>query len=602
MGTIAFFYDLEYRYDQVGNRTEKIDHLNNVSTAYIYDVEDRATYGSNSNRLMTYRVTDNDTGAFEDVWYYYDVNGNVLRIVRLADGAGQYESTGFVYNKGGMVEYVVGETWNAIGEVEWHEGPGSLWEYALTPEPMTWAGARAYAQSRGGDLIVVYGGWFDWLAETFGPASGTVSYWVGALQDPQGAEPSGGWEWVNDPEPGPEFYWLDGQPDDGGYPPGYDHDVAAWVMDADTNGWDDGLEDAEASELRYGIIERPPTAACDPDAGDVLRNQRRTFAWQFRYETARGRYMRRMLDPETLDPVVTEWSQYDGDWVHADFEVVDAGGGSYEARTTRHYFGAGHADVDASGDWTDQAIAFGNQIGSTELLVDADAQVVQDWAYTAFGEPADLDGPGGPGGPGVGQSRYGYAGDWGYETNSEWPIPNGEFPFLHVGYRWYDPGTGRFLQRDPIGISGGLNVYAYVGNEPATSVDPHGQDIWIGGAQPGEPRFHLALCVGNPYGFYTAYSFGLTSRWWLLSPYKPGMIYSYTGRRYSAIDWSTHVQTSRGEDRTLTSVLDSMVGKRMNYGLTYGNCRQFVKHAYDWILQYLRRTRGGSLGGGGASW
>ncbi len=168
-----------------------------------------------------------------------------------------------------------------------------------------------------------------------------------------------------------------------------------------------------------------------------------------------------MLDPVTLDPVVTEWSQYDGDWVHADFEIS---GGA--AVTTRHYFGPGHADVDASGDWTDQAIAFGNQIGSTELLVDADGQVVQDWAYTAFGEPADLGG--------TGDTRYRYAGDWGYEANPQIGAGGVTFPFLHVGARWYDPETGRFLQRDPIGIGGGLNVYAYARNAPTRIVDPAG--------------------------------------------------------------------------------------------------------------------------------
>ncbi len=350
LGTILFVYDLEYRYDQVGNRTEKIDHLNNVSTAYIYDVEDRATYGSNSNRLMTYRVTDNDTGAFEDVWYYYDVNGNVLRIVRLTDGAAQYESTGFVYNKGGMVEYVVGETWNAIEEVEWHEG-GSAFEYALTPEPMTWAAAQAYAESRGGDLVWISSQMWEWLTDTFAPppGGGTVSYWVGAYQDPQGVEPDQGWWWVTGGSV--NWPWLPGEPDDGGAggcpPTCLNHDHGAYVMDDDGEAADDGIEDANGGSPRYGIIERPIGAACD-DTQDQLRGFERTFAWQFRYETARGRYMRRMLDPETLAPVVTEWSQYDGDWVHADFEIS---GGA--AVTTRHYFGAGHADVDASGDWTD---------------------------------------------------------------------------------------------------------------------------------------------------------------------------------------------------------------------------------------------------------
>jgi len=44
----------------------------------------------------------------------------------------------------------------------------------------------------------------------------------------------------------------------------------------------------------------------------------------------------------------------------------------------------------------------------------------------------------------------------------------------HVGARYYDPSSGRFLQRDPIGIEGGANVYAYVRNGPALRVDPPG--------------------------------------------------------------------------------------------------------------------------------
>ena len=88
--------------------------------------------------------------------------------------------------------------------------------------------------------------------------------------------------------------------------------------------------------------------------------------------------------------------------------------------------------------------------------------------YTAFGElvwTAD----------GSTETRYGYAGAHGYEeglmpeSGSPW-----RFPFLHVGARWYDAGAGRFLQFDPIGIRGGLNVYTYVLNVPSALVDPSG--------------------------------------------------------------------------------------------------------------------------------
>jgi RHS repeat-associated protein len=40
--------------------------------------------------------------------------------------------------------------------------------------------------------------------------------------------------------------------------------------------------------------------------------------------------------------------------------------------------------------------------------------------------------------------------------------------------RMYHPGWGRFLQPDPIGLTGGKNLYAYVGNDPLNNVDPSG--------------------------------------------------------------------------------------------------------------------------------
>ena len=40
--------------------------------------------------------------------------------------------------------------------------------------------------------------------------------------------------------------------------------------------------------------------------------------------------------------------------------------------------------------------------------------------------------------------------------------------------RYYTPGAGRFLNQDPIGQAGGLNVYNYTANNPVSLIDPKG--------------------------------------------------------------------------------------------------------------------------------
>jgi RHS repeat-associated protein len=59
--------------------------------------------------------------------------------------------------------------------------------------------------------------------------------------------------------------------------------------------------------------------------------------------------------------------------------------------------------------------------------------------------------------------------------------------FQYTGQKWYPelglydykarvyhPSLGRFMQTDPIGLGGGMNVYGYVGGDPVHSSDPLG--------------------------------------------------------------------------------------------------------------------------------
>ncbi len=124
-----------------------------------------------------------------------------------------------------------------------------------------------------------------------------------------------------------------------------------------------------------------------------------------------------------------------------------------------------------------------DHLGAPQKMTDDTRTVVWDAAFTPFGEEDSIIGA---------------------ETN-HWRFP-GQYADDESGlsYNWhrtYDPAIGRYLQSDPIGLSDGLNTYAYVGSNPVSFVDPTGETragVFGGAVEAGvETAMQLALNGGR---------------------------------------------------------------------------------------------------------
>jgi uncharacterized protein RhaS with RHS repeats len=208
---------------------------------------------------------------------------------------------------------------------------------------------------------------------------------------------------------------------------------------------------------------------------------------EFRYNGPRARYLAMDYDtygsddPADWTPTYpATWTISDGVLPYVDREI--AGPTATPTDVMRYLGTAAQQPLAGNGVPTDTLFLHADLIGSTNLTTDGAGNPASTLAYTAFGETI--------GDPSALGTRYQYVGRHGYE--SDLLALDGVNPSLppitlqHVGARWYQPDTGRFVQRDPIGLAGGLSVYAYCINSPLALIDPSGlavdEDILVAGS------------------------------------------------------------------------------------------------------------------------
>jgi RHS repeat-associated protein len=129
-----------------------------------------------------------------------------------------------------------------------------------------------------------------------------------------------------------------------------------------------------------------------------------------------------------------------------------------------------------------------NQQYSVIALTNGSGAITERNAYSAYGRPTFMDASGTVLSSSADNNRYAY-------TGREW---DSTLSLYHYRARMYEPTSGRFAERDPIGYEAhSANLFQYVRSRGLSSVDPHGlADIIL--VHPESP--HYPTIINYPPG------------------------------------------------------------------------------------------------------
>lgn len=232
-----------------------------------------------------------------------------------------------------------------------------------------------------------------------------------------------------------------------------------WSYDPAGNRLTQTLDGATAASSYNALNELIHTTATLPaqtyewDAEDrLLAINQGTARTEFTYDGL-GRRVR-LVEKQNGSVVSTQSYLWEGLSIR---EQRDASGGTVQQR----YFGGGY--VDLTGGSPKTYLQTIDHLGSIRETTDTAGNLVQRVSYDLWGNPSFATG--------AATSPFAFTGHFRHAGSG-----------LHLApYRAYTATTGRWISRDPIGEKGGINLYAYVGNQTTQLTDPSGLDPILSG-------------------------------------------------------------------------------------------------------------------------
>jgi RHS repeat-associated protein len=441
--TVSGYHDYSYTYDNVGNRLSMLltDNSGSRSTVYTYD---------NTYQLTDVNYPDSFNYLATDTHFNYDGVGNRTSTV---DGGGTTS-----YSANSLNEYA-----HADGVTYSYDNSGN----------MTYDGSHSLYYDAANRLVKLYRATTDLSAACDTPLSFTTggdAHWVKETTDYQSGGPdrdaaqAGQIDddestWLQTTVEGPGtisfFYQLScGEGDYFTFSVDNQNYFGAsqWQMDwhpisytlgsgTHTLRWTYAKGESEDHSGDYARLDRIGWTGAVSSGGTWAK-------LEYVYDPSGRRIAKK------FDGAITHKYVYDGDSIIAEYDGSNT--------LVRKYIqGAGIDQPVCMIDVANSSAVYYyhyDALGSVVALSNASGSCVETYEYSVFGEVAASD-----------------------QTN-----PN---PFMFTGRefdketglyfyraRYYAPEIGRFLQTDPIGYDGGLNLYWYCRNNPWTLTDPQGED------------------------------------------------------------------------------------------------------------------------------